>query len=650
MGLRALPCGSPQMEAPESEWGIRACVMHRSLMPGLCNDEGSSPRASRVSRVSPGSLARLALAATPPLVLIVLLTRPMVFEGSFSADGLNDLWFMWHQSLSIRSSHMPSLFLDHSETVFYPLFAFYGGTIFALGGVLSLALGNAPLQAYTLTYVIAFAASYGGLYWLARTMGLGRLLANVPSLVFITSAYYLTLIYARGDWPEFVGVSAIPLMVAAGISVVRSTRPGVWAMVALAGSSIVFFGSHDLTVLWGFTILAVTGVVVMVSVPAARRSTARRGLISACGVVLLALLVNAWYLLPTIAYASHTEIGGRNDEQTLRETMGLVSSAHLFTLSRASASKPGALFALSLPILVMLWLLASIVILLWTGTRGTWMRVLLILAGMTTAVIVTMTHAGLVLALPGPYTHLQFGYRLESYVLLGLSGAVLAVLVLIRHGAHVPSLWVWALAPILAVSMIGAVQQVDAYPGGEDAGLVLGSYTAPPRFLEGQDDYHDAYLPFLRLGKLPLLYVPPEAIHADRFSTTVHFQPGQLLETNIAANPDLLQVSGATVIGNDERAHAVLRVGSGTAANAAGASTTPTTTETISLSPADHLPIVLGRLLSLVGGVTLILGLVALSIGRAWRERRERGGRAGSLAPRPAQRDLERLGVDRDPL
>jgi hypothetical protein len=599
--------------------------MHRFLMLGLFTGDKPAPspahRATRAGRISPRSLARVLLAVTPPLALIAVLTRPIVFQGSFNADGLNDLWFMWHQSLSIRSNHMPSLFLDHTETVFYPLFAFYGGTIFALGGILSLALGNAPLQAYTLTYVMAFAASYGGLYWIGRTMGLGRLAANVPSLVFVSSAYYLTLIYARGDWPEFVGVSAIPLMVAAGISVVRSKRPGVWAMVALAGSSIVFFGSHDLTILWGSTILALTGLLAMVCLPAARRSIARRGLISACGVVLLALLVNAWYLLPTLVYASHTEIGGRDEEQTLRETMYLVSSAHLFTLSRASASPRGALFALSLPILVMLWLLASVAILLWTGSRGTWMRALLILTGVTTAAIVTMTHAGLVLALPGPYTHLQFAYRLESYVLLGLSGAVLAVLVLIRRGAHVPSLWVWALAPILAVSTIGAIQQVDAYPRGGDSQLVLGSYDTPPRSLEGQDDYHDAYLPFLRLGKLPLLYISPAQIHADHFSTTVHVRRGQLLETNISANPDLLQVSGASVVGNDERAHAVLQVGAGTAAEAANAPTAPVATETISLRSADHLPIAMGRLLSLAGGATLILGLVALSIGRVWKRK-----------------------------
>jgi hypothetical protein len=557
------------------------------------------------------------MAAFPPIALIVLLTRPMLFEGSFSSNGLNELWFMWHQSLTIRANHAPSLFLDDSSTVFYPLYAFYGGTIFVLGGVLSLVLGDAPLQAYILTYLLAFAAAYGGLYWIARAMGVGRLLAHAPSLVFITSAYYLTLIYARGDWPEFLGVSMIPLMVAAGISILRSDRLGFRPAVALAGSSIVFFGSHNLTILWGSTILAIAGLIMVASVSEVRRRLTRRGLICVFGIVFLALLVNAWYLLPTIAYQSHTGIWVTNSARSLlRESMFLVSSVHLFTLSRASASTPGALFVLSLPILVMLWLLVSIVMLLWTGSRGTWMRILLILAGMTVAVTIVMTHAGLVLALPRPYTYLQFGYRLESYVLLGLSGAVLAVLVLIRRGARAPSFWAWTIVPVLAVSVIGSIQQVAAFPGGENAKLALESYASPPLSLEGQSDYPDVDLPHLLIGKLPLLHIPPAKIHGDRISMSVRFRPNQLLETNIGANPDFLQIKGANLVGIDKRGHAVLEFGSSEVSEAATASTKPVSTEKISLRPADRPPVVVGRLLGLAGVVVLMIGLVALSIRR----------------------------------
>ncbi len=76
------------------------------------------------------------------------------------------------------------------------------------------------------------------------------------------------------------------------------------------------------------------------------------------------------------------------------------------------------------------WVLVSLAIFLRRGLRGTWIRVLLICAALTTFLIVLMTHAGLILALPRAYATLQFSYRLESYVLLALSGTVLAALVL----------------------------------------------------------------------------------------------------------------------------------------------------------------------------------------------------------------------------
>ena len=181
----------------------------------------------------------------------------MFFTSSyFVEDWLNHLWYMWHQSITIRENHLPSLFLNYSNRVFYPHYAFYGGTLYALVGTLSLALGNAPMETYILTYLLGFAASYGGWYWIARICGLGRWQAHAPGLVFITSAYYLTLIYGRGDWPEFLGVSMIPLMIAAVLSIIRADRLRLWPAVALTVSSVVFFGSHNLTMIWGSTLLA----------------------------------------------------------------------------------------------------------------------------------------------------------------------------------------------------------------------------------------------------------------------------------------------------------------------------------------------------------------------------------------------------------
>ncbi len=138
------------------------------------------------------------------LVVIAAGSWPLLFsDATFNTDWLNHLWYMWHQSVAIRELHAPSFFLNYSRGVFYPLYAFYGGTLYALVGTLSLVLGEAPLQAYVLTYLLGFAAAYGGWYWTARVFGVRGWRAHVPGLVFVTSSYYLTMIYAVGDWPEF---------------------------------------------------------------------------------------------------------------------------------------------------------------------------------------------------------------------------------------------------------------------------------------------------------------------------------------------------------------------------------------------------------------------------------------------------------------
>ena len=222
-------------------------------------------------RVAAGSTVRLATLLGGPALLIGVLAWPMLFAQSvFNEDWINHLWFIWHQSLTIRADHLPSLFLDYSHAVFYPQFAFYGGTLYALAGTLSLALGDAPLQAYILTYLLAFAAVYGGWYWMARMAGLGRWWAHAPGLVFVTSAYYLTNIYARGDWPEIMGVSSIPLMMAGGLSVLRAERLCLGPATALTAAAIVFFGSHNITMLWASSILIVAALAIVVCVPRAR--------------------------------------------------------------------------------------------------------------------------------------------------------------------------------------------------------------------------------------------------------------------------------------------------------------------------------------------------------------------------------------------
>jgi hypothetical protein len=559
--------------------------------------------------------ARAAAGVAAPLLLTVALSWPLLFaDATFNEDWLNHLWYLWHQSLAIRTNGLPSLYLNYSRGVFYPLYAFYGGTVYALAGALSLALGDAPLATYVLTYLLGFLAAYGGWYWMSRLFGLTPALAHAPAVVFVTSASYLMLIYGLGDWPEFLAVSAMPLMIASALSIARAECSRTWPAIALAGSCVVFFGSHLLTAIWGSTILVLLGAALLACVPRARHGITRAGAIRVCGLVLPALMVSAWFLLPTVAYESQTVIAAAypHFRELLRSSMYTVAAGHLLTLSRAPTA--GTVVTLSLPVLAIGWILLSISLSLRSRRAGTWMRVLLILVSATVLVAIVMTHAGLILALPRPYATLQFSFRLESYVLLGISGSLLAALVLTSAAGPRAQLWNWALVPIAAVSIAGALEQVGDFAHGRPRSIALGAYLKPTYEQEGLLNYVDDRLPILR-GRLPRMVFPVSSTPGARISALTRLAPGQRVDTNIRSGPDLVHVSGGRIVGTDSEADDVLEIGSpgpgrrprrsvryreGDSAVAAS----------ISVGPSLTLPVVLGRLLSALGVLMLALELV----------------------------------------
>jgi hypothetical protein len=587
----------------------------------------------------PKRRARSAAGAAAALAVIAAASWPLVFSNAtFNTDWLNHLWYMWHQSVTIREAGTPSLFLDYGRGVFYPIYAFYGGTLYALVGTLSLVLGDAPLQTYVLTYLLGFVAAYGGWYWIARTFGVRGWQAHIPGVVFVTSAYYLTMIYTLGDWPEFLATSTMPLLIAATLSVLRASRLRFWPALALAASSVVFFGSHLLTLVWGGSSLAIVAAAVLALVPRARAGVTKPGALRVAALVIPALLLSAWFLLPAVAYESHTLIARAypHFRALLRQTLPAVAARNLFTFSRAPAS--GFIVPLALPVLAIAWALASIAIFAWAGVRGTWLRVLSILAAATLALGVTMTHAGLILALPRMYATLQFSFRLESFVLLGISAAIVAALAVARDAGPHLRRWTWLLAPIALVSVIGAIEQTTDHPHGKARGTALASYLTPPPEELGQFDYVDNRLHEVPEQNLPLVEFPLAAIeHRGSASALVRVPPGGLVDTNIRGGPDLVKVTGARIIGLDARIDDVLEVtgGSSAAPGAPAASAGRSASARIariSVGPADPLPVLAGRVLSLVAIAVLVgeLGLIAAR-GRGRPSRREPRARRSPL-------------------
>lgn len=573
---------------------------------------------ARIPRVQRAPLLT-ALQFAAPLALIGALAWPLLFTGAtFNEDWLNHLWYLWHQSRAIDAERLPSLFLDYSGGVLYPFYAFYGGTLYALAGMLSLVLGDAPLPTYILTYLLGFAAAYGGWLWLARMFGLRGWRAHTPGVVYVTSASYLMLIYAIGDWPEFTAVSTIPLTIAAGLSVLRADRLRVAPAAALAAGSVLFFGSHLLTAIWGSTVLALTAGALLLCVPEARRRVTRAGVLRVAAIVLPALAANAWFLLPTVAYEAHTTIAHSypHFRELLRKTSFVASAENLFSLSRSPV--PGAVVYAALPVLAIAWTLVSVAGSWQTRRRGAWLRVFLVLAIVSTFVLVLMDNVGLILALPRMYATLQFSFRLESYVLLGASGAMLAALVLARDGGRFSRAWAWLLLPLAIFSIAGALDQVGSYQSGTDRSAALSSYIAPTFEQEGLLDYVDDSLPIWKGHPLPKIQFAQGELLNGRAAQRIHEPPGQLVKTNIRSGPELVDVTGARIVGTDSEADDIVevdrpRLASGTPA-AGGARRSAAAhaprDETITVAPADPPPVLIGRIVSALGLTALALELL----------------------------------------
>lgn len=577
-----------------------------------------------MSREQLTEIARRMLVPVVGMLLLGSVTWPLLFTHSgFTGDWEHHMWLMWHQSLSLESDHAPTFFLNSGYSLFNPFYAFYGGTLYALVGALSLALGDAPVTAYVASYVLALSAALGGWYWLARIAGIGRWLAFVPGFIFISSAHYLMVIYVLGDWPECMAVSMIPLMVAACVSILRADRLRAGPAIALGASAVIFFGSHNITLLLGLTVFVLTGIGVVIFVPDARRHLTRRSVLRVGGTVLPAALLSAWYLLPALAYGSNTRLGREyaHSRGSIKETAWMVSLSHLFTFSRSTGQGLPVPYymTMSLPILAIAWVIVGILILPRRSVNRAWLRLLLVCSGLAILIGIVMTHVGLLLALPHMYTEIQFSYRLENYIVLELCGAILAALAISPASGRPVRYWRWMAALVCLVSLVGAIQQLSGYPyPGRDRYATLSSYGQVDT--GNTEDYQDNSERIISGSGLPTLVFPLADIHHGVLSARVLMRPGTVVSTDIAAGAYLVHVSGAKPIGIDAGSDdMVIRIQGPDARSQRGAPSghkDPVPAERISVSTGDSLPIIMGRFLSIGALIALLAGLVLLAVRR----------------------------------
>jgi hypothetical protein len=574
------------------------------------------PGGGHASRVLPRGYDRL---RTPAIVdaaiaifAILLIASPLLLtRNGFAPDFTNDIWFADYQRHAIAAYLHPTLFVHSQQLgVFGPSFAFYGGTLFALTGALGAALGGASVLAFEVVTLIAIAAAYGGLFWLARQLGVRGAIAHAPAIVFVTSAYYITNLYGRGAWAEFMAVSALPLVIAASLRLVR----GPWRVgpiVCLVAASVVFSGSHNITLLWGST-LAVVALIGYWLLSGRSRALPWRGMVATAGVIVLGVGLNGWFLLPDASYAHDTLVSG--DTVPWSATAAFNTAGVIFDPLRTvpSSSETPALYV-QIPILALIWGLLMLPM-VWRQRR--------LRAGVATALVALAGLLALIMSssvyslLPSLWQQIQFAYRLQTYVTLTCAGLVLlGALALTRRAqsgrATHSDRWLrlgLGLAVVCGVALSAWQLWVPNTHINEGyyssyanrAEVLKGPPTVLPGSWNAGNNFGDRSLPIVAAATR--IAFNPAAVHDDRLAGSGIFPPGtQTFATNIIGGPYLVHVGGGVhVVGRTATGYLVLQ------RTTAGTKSVP-----FELKARLSAPVLLGQIVTAVSAA-LLLALVLI--------------------------------------
>lgn len=551
-----------------------------------------------------------------PAGTIVLLLAPIpLTDRTFASDWGNHYWLIYKQGLDIGSLGGPSIYLQSSLGSFYPYYAFYGGTFYAVAGFLSELFDTE--FAVILAYLGAIAANYLGWTWIARQAGVRSWRMQLPGLIAATAPLAVSNLYGRGGIPEMVASSMLPLVAAAVLSLVREPRLRLRDMAAFVGALVFLTGSHVLTMVWGITFLALLAAIsIACHWPFVKERAVRLATIA--WLALLAACVNAWMLGPAILYHSRTV---ENEPDPIIQ-QGYTSGGNLFRILRDAPDLPditGDVNA-ALPVLALLWALVCGAI-FWRliGPRS---RALGIGLSLTLAVLVVLIlDWSLITELPEFLRYIQFPYRLVTYAdfcIVGLVTLVLAALE--RRGASAGSFAAGTALGAIALFSLGiSVQQnfeVRSWLGGRGEALV--SPVEPPRSWYAIIQFGDGEAPVVRPTLPEPLTVPVE--NDIRDSYTVRYPPGPAgtAQTNIDTGPYLVDVSGATPVGRSEAGQMVVRLPA-----------SPRRSRTVVVSAESGPAVAVSRWISVLA---LLFCLLAPIAAIARRRRRARSGPPNTLA------------------
>lgn len=131
------------------------------------------------------SLLRLWQWSIPAVAILCLLAPLPLTDRTFASDWGNHYWLIYAQGFDIKALHEPSIYLQSALGAFYPYYAFYGGTFYAVTGFVADVFGTEV--AVLLAYAGAISANYLGWTWMARQAGVRGWRSQIPGLIAVTA-------------------------------------------------------------------------------------------------------------------------------------------------------------------------------------------------------------------------------------------------------------------------------------------------------------------------------------------------------------------------------------------------------------------------------------------------------------------------------
>jgi hypothetical protein len=574
---------------------------------------------------------------------VALVSSPALFSQSgFATDFTNHLWLLDVAGKNLVAAGHPTFFLNaigHGSAtnvasvspigVFEPFYAFYGGTLYTLVGAIAQLLGS-PVAAYVGFIVFMIASCYRGTLLVARQAGLSTWWSHLPALTVVTSAYFVTDIYGRGAWPEFVAGAAIAPMLASAGSVVRCREWRPRTMLALVFYTVIFTGSHNITTLWGATMSGLALLLLWACIGLRRRLPWRR-IAVALGLAIIGCAVNAWFLLPDLRFNHLVQV---KFFDVGIAAMFLNTPGDLFYPLRMVPAESGtpALYTQT-PVWLLAWaLIASVMLLRRHNAASSLRRAWLACVGTIAVLLILLCVGSVWNVIPFPWNTVQFPYRLCTYLAYGCAAAAaVAALAVERVWGQIGT---WArrwLAGSLAIAVVASVAlcawqlwaanylQPDSFTNRTLA--VAKTVTAPKSWYD-HGLYADASAPVVVAPAGRTLIIDPADVHGDTFSGWVNAPAGMApIQTNIAGGSYLVKLSGLVWIGRSERGFAVVKrehPGSGRVH--------------ITIATAENATVVGGWVISLIA-LVLVAMIAAWGIARRVRGRGAHGGSETLASP-----------------